>query len=263
MMETSHISSTLMVFQLAVLIAVLLACARVRKLHPVTKLLYLMWIATMFLSNLYYLAHVLQNKGLYLPFSAMDIVTAGLYTLLPAALQNNFSIELKKITVIGIAGALFGAVNVWLWILWSGSLLGNLLNALPFIYFIFICARSLEESRALGRTEGICLLTAAAAISALESVLYYTDGKLYTVLDIISYIMMFSCCLYLIFKTTDTVRNGSADRALALSAFAYATSIATVYMSYEPIYFVAELLALASVVLTCLSVIKKGREAEG
>ena len=261
MTDTSHISSTLMMLEFAVLLAVFLSCVKLKGLHPVTKLLYLMWTATMFLSNLYYLTHVLQNKGLYLPFSAMDIVVAGVYTLLPAALQHNFSIDLKKLTVPGVAGALFGAVNIWLWILWSGSWLSNLLNALPFAYLMLICARSLEESRAFRKAEGICFLAAAAVISVLETVLYYSEGTLYTVLDIISYIMMFSCCLYLIFKTIDDLRSGGADRTLALSASAYAMSIATEYMSYEPIYFVAELLVIGSIALTGLAVIKKGREA--
>ena len=122
----AHISTTLMVAEFVVLLTALLLGFRLERIHPVTKLNYLLWISTVSTSNLYYLMHNLQNKGLYLPFSVMDVVDIGIYVLLPAALQNHFSISLKKWTPAGTAGALFGAVNIWLWILWSGKWLGNL-----------------------------------------------------------------------------------------------------------------------------------------
>lgn len=261
MTSSNSISSAMMVLEFAVLLAVFIACARLKGVHPVTKLLYLMWIATLFISNLYYLTHALQNKGLYLPFSAMDVVSAGLYTLLPAALQQNFSIDLKKVTPFNSAGALFGAINIWLWILWSGSWLGNIINMLPFVYLLYVCSSSLEISGAFRKTDKIALLTASAVISVLETVLYYSEGALYAVLDTVSYIIMFSCSLYLIFRTVDALVRGSADKALALSASSYVMSIITTYMSYEPIYFVAEFMTIVTVALTYLAVRKKGKEA--
>ena len=244
----------MMVLEFAVLLAVFIACARLKGVHPVTKLLYLMWIATLFISNLYYLTHALQNKGLYLPFSAMDVVSAGLYTLLPAALQQNFSIDLKKVTPFNSAGALFGAIR-------SGSWLGNIINMLPFVYLLYVCSSSLEISGAFRKTDKIALLTASAVISVLETVLYYSAGALYAVLDTVSYIIMFSCSLYLIFRTVDALVRESADKALALSASSYVMSIITTYMSYEPIYFVADFMVIVTIALTYLAVRKKGKEA--
>lgn len=255
-----YISSSIMAVQFAALLAILLFGIRLKRVHPVTRLLYLMWIAVLFTSNLYYLAHALQDKGLYLPFSAMDIVDTGIYTLLPAALQNNFSISLKKMTPAGTVGALFGAVNIWLWILWSGSWLGNMINALPFVYLMFICVRSLEESGAFSWGEWLCYLIASVTVAVMESVLYFVSGTSYMVLDITCYISLFTCTLYLIFKTVDTLQHGTADAALALSASSYAMSAVTIYLSYEPIYFVAEILVIASIILTALAVSRKEKE---
>ena len=250
-----------MALEFVVVLYMFLYSMRLRRIHPVTRLLYLMWTAMLFTSNLYYLAHSLQNKGLYLPFSAMDIVDAGLYTLLGAVLQNNFSIDMRKLTWPSVEGALFGALNVWLWILWSGSWLGNLLNALPFMYLMFMCGRSLEESRALRRFERISFGIITMIVSVLESVLYFISGTLYTVLDVVCYILLFTCLVYLVFKTVDVLRRGKADTALALSAFLYTMGLVTLYLSYEPLYFVAEVLVIITIALTCLAVRKKEKEA--
>ena len=256
----SHISTAVMVSEFFVLSAILLLGFRLERIHPITKLNYLLWIATLSTSNLYYLTHTLQNKGLYLPFSVMDVVDVGVYILLPASLQNHFSISIRKTTAAGTAGALFGAANIWLWILWSGKWLGNLMNAVPFIYLMFVCARSLEESGAFSRWEAVCMTAALTVAIISESVLYFMTGTVYMVLDIIGYIVLFSCSLYLIFKTVDALKRGTGDRAFALSAASYAMSAVTVYLSYEPIYFVAETLVVLSMVLTYLAIRKKDRE---
>ena len=52
MTSSNSISSAMMVLEFAVLLAVFIACARLKGVHPVTKLLYLMWIATLFISPL-------------------------------------------------------------------------------------------------------------------------------------------------------------------------------------------------------------------
>ena len=254
------ISTTLMTVQFILLLVILLRSFGLNGIHSVTKLHYLLWIASLSTSNLYYLTHTLQNKGLYLPFSVMDIVDLGVYALLASVLQQIFSISLRETTAAGTAGALFGAVNVWLWILWSGSWLGNIINAVPFIYLMFVCVRSSEESGAFTKTEGICFMSVLGVIGAAESILYFLKGTAYMVLDIICYIMLFSCTLYLIFKCSDSLRRGTGDRAFALSASAFAMSVVTVYLSYEPIYFVAEVLAITSMVLTYLAISKKDKE---
>ena len=257
----AHISTTLMVSEFVVLLTALLLGFRLERIHPITKLNYLLWISTVSTSNLYYLMHNLQNKGLYLPFSVMDVVDIGIYVLLPAALQNHFSISLKKWTPAGTAGALFGAVNIWLWILWSGKWLGNLMNAVPFIYLMFICARSLQESGAFTRTEAVFLLSALTVAMISESILYFMTGTVYMVLDILGYIVLFSCTLYFIFKTVDALKRGSGDKAFALSASSYAMSAVTGYLSYEPIYFVAEGMVILSMLFTYLALRKRDREA--
>ena len=117
MITGTLISSIVMALEFVVLLYIFLYSLRLKRIHTVTRVLYLLWSATLFTSNLYYLTHLLQNKGLYLPFSAMDIVDMGIYTLLGAVLQNNFSINIKKLTWPSVEGALFGALNIWLWIL--------------------------------------------------------------------------------------------------------------------------------------------------
>ena len=91
--------------------------------------------------------------------------------------------------------------------------------------------------------------------------MYAPVRSLYAVLDTVSYIIMFSCSLYLIFSTVDALVRESADKALALSASSYVMSIITTYMSYEPIYFVAEFMVIVTIALTYLAVRKKGKEA--
>jgi len=262
MISGTFISSIVMALEFVVLLYIFLYSFRLKRIHPVTRVLYLLWSATLFTSNLYYLAHALQGKGLYLPFSAMDIVDMGIYTLLGAVLQNNFSVNLKKLTWPSVEGALFGALNIWLWILWSGKILGNLINALPFVYLMFVCGRSLETSRALRKIERLCFASVTMIVAVLETVLYFTQGTVYTVLDVLCYILLFSCDMFLVFKTVDVLRKGNADRAIALAATTYTMGLVTQYLSYEPLYFIAEVLVVFSIALICLAVGKKEKEAE-
>ena len=158
-------------------------------------------------------------------------------------------------------GVVFGFLNAALWIMWSGSWIGNLINAGPFAFLMYVCVRSLEKSNSLTKGEWIFFLAAAMAISAGEIVLYFSEGTLYTVLDTLNYIVLFSFTIYLIFKTIDVLSSGNADKALALSTSAFAMSAVSIYLSYEPIYFVAETELLISEILTCFAVMKKDKEA--
>lgn len=261
MIQGTIVSSILMALEFVVLMYILLYSIRLKRMHPVTRMFYILWIATLFTSNLYYFVHSLQNKGLYLPFSVMDIVDAGIYVLLGAVLQYNFSIDIKKVTWPAVSAAIFGAINVWLWIIWSGTYFGNLINGIPFMFLLAMCARSFEESHAMTRTERICFESATITVSAIESVLYFTKGTLYIVLDTCGYVLMFACLIFLIFKTIDSLRTKRADKALALSACAYTMGLTTLYLSYEPLYFIAEALIILAIVLTYLAIREKEREA--
>lgn len=256
-----YISSGLMIFQLIVQLVILLYSIRLKRIHPVLKLMYILWMLSFFASNLYYLIHELQNKGMYLPLSVMEIVNLGIYMLLPFGLEYNFLFKINEPTKIGIAGAIFGALNVALWILWSGSWLGNLLNAPSFMFLMFVCARSLEESNAVTKLEWIFFFVAAVIVCAGNTVLCYIDEPLYTVIDTLTYIILFAFTLYIFFKTVDAISRGYADKALALSLSAYAMSLVSMYLSYEPLYYIADFELTISMILTCLAIRKKEREA--
>ena len=254
-------SSGNLIIQIAVYASLYIFTMRINGLKPPFRLLYMLWVATSLALNLYYLVHVLQNKGLYLPFSAVMVATAGIYILLPSALKYNFDIRLRRGTVAGFIAAVIGVLNVCLWILWSGSYLENILLLLPFVYYVVIIARSIEITGIFSLAEWAIYGFMSAAVIVMQTLLYFAEGTAYTVLDTIASVVMFSATLYMLFKATEKLRRGTGDEALTASAATFLLAQMTMYLSYEPLYFIAELITVIAALFTYFSLRKKGGEA--
>lgn len=254
-------SSGNLIIQIVLYTALYILTMRINGLKPALRLLYMLWVATSLALNLYYLVHVLQNKGLYLPFSAVLVATAGIYILLPSALKYNFDIRLRQGTVAGTIAAVIGALNVGLWALWSGSYLEDVLLLLPFMYFVVIVVRSMEITGIFSLAEWIVYGSGSAMIIVLQVLIYFTEGTIYTVLDTVASVLMFSATLYTLFKAMEKLRRGTGDEALTASAATFLMASMTMYLSYEPLYFIAELVTVIAALFTYFSLRKKGGEA--
>ena len=127
--------NTYVVFNLfftAILLLVFLGTLRLlaSEKRDARTVLFAFAVASVLLSNLYWLAYDILRPGTRMPFAANEIGEWALFLLLGAAVRTQPEAPSAKREVF--CAALFTAANVALWIAWSGEWIQDILTGAAF-----------------------------------------------------------------------------------------------------------------------------------
>lgn len=261
-MNIDALRNIINVLQMAVSLVCIAVVIRGIRGHPrpMPTLFFALGLLCLFVSDLYWVVHMWMGKGVYTPFSAVDVGSCGLYLLLAAAVDTVFREKSGDVRAAVIAAAVFAAANTALWIAWSGSIFQSLLGGTAFAFPLCSAARALKRSDALSRWEWISLAAACAALIALNIVLLYLSGRAYFAANLINSGILFSILALFSIRTIRALRHGDTDKALALSFSGFVWNLVTSYLSEEPYYTVSDFFLMFSIVLMLMAV--RGKAAE-
>ena len=174
--------NTYVVFNLfftAILLLVFLGTIRLLELEKreARTVLFAFAVASVLLSNLYWLAYDILRPGTRMPFAANEIGEWALFLLLGAAVRTQPEVHSAKREVF--CAALFTAANVALWIAWSGEWIQDILTGAAFGYFLCMLAAQLRQEEAFPVWEWR-LLGVACPVCGADIVLRRTrKGRIY------------------------------------------------------------------------------------
>ena len=251
------------VLQMAVILVCLARCIRGIRRHsrPMLTLFFFLGLVCLFVSDLYWVVHTWMGKGVYTPFSAIDVGICGLYLLLAAAIDVVFREKSGDARAAVIAAAGFAAANAALWIAWSGAVFQNILGGAAFVFLLCSAARALKRSDALSRREWTLLAAACAALIAVNiALLFHLSGSVYFAANLVNYVILFVSLAFFFTRSIRALRHRDTDTALALSFSTFTWNLIALYLSEEPYYTVSDFFVIVSIVLMYLAVRRKAAE---
>ena len=123
------------ILQMAAIVLCLITVVRGIRHHaqPLLTLFFALGMTCLLVSDLYWVVHTWMGKGVYAPFSVIDVGSCGLYLLSAAAIDTVFRKKAGDARAAMIAAGVFAASNAALWIIWSGAVFQNILGGAAFI----------------------------------------------------------------------------------------------------------------------------------
>ena len=229
--------------QTAVLVLVLIGTLRLlgREEREARIVLFGFAIASVLLSNLYWLAYDILRPGTRMPFAANEIGEWALFLLLGAALhtRSDFSSARRET----FFAALFTAANAALWIAWSGEWIQDILTGAAFGYFLCSLAARIKREELFPKWEWRFLGISCLVLIAAQTAIFYVPEPVKRPLDLFCYCLLFAvAAVRLICAFRSLGNSGRPSSAVPETFAAYAWTMITMYMGSGWFYNAALLL---------------------
>lgn len=211
--------------------------------REVRTVLFAFAVASVLLSNLYWLAYDILRPGTRMPFAANEIGEWAMFLMMGATLHTQSDYPLAKREML--LAALFTAANVVLWILWSGEWVEDILTGVAFGYFLCCLAAQIKQTEAFPAWELWFLGVSCLVLTAAQTVIFFAPEAMKKPLDLFCYCLLFAVAAVLLVRALRSLVGGGRARSAVPEAFAaYAWTVVTLYMSSGGFYYAAMLLAI-------------------
>ena len=199
-------------------------------------------VASVLLSNLYWLAYDILRPGTRMPFAANESGEWALFLLLGAALNTQSErLNAKREMLFS---ALFTAANAALWIAWSGEWVDDILTGAAFGYFLCSLIAQIKLAEVFPVWEWRLLGISCPVIIAAQTAIFFVPEPMKRPLDLFCYCLLFAVAAVFLIRAVRSLGNGERSSSAVLHAFAaYAWTTITQYMSSGWFYITALMLA--------------------
>lgn len=270
-MEPEVIRTLLIIFQIVILI--LVAARTLWSIrygnHTIVLFFFIYGIVCFMISDFYWLVHGLLRPGARIPFSVNEVGEMGLNLLFTSMLNVIFRNRFKKPGIESILAIVFSASAVTLWIGWTGEWIKDIISGIAFGTLIFTTVRAVKAGGALSRTERVTLVIASYVLLAMQGLIFIVNENTGKKLDILCYILMFSVMVWLVFKTVRSLvksykKSVGQDhyKVLSICFLSLVWTLNTMYMSSEPMYFVATIVCSLTMPALMYSVLPFGMKQD-
>ena len=270
-MEPEVIRTLLIIFQIVILI--LVAARTLWSIrygnHTIVLFFFIYGIVCFLISDFYWLVHGLLRPGARIPFSVNEVGEMGLNLLFTSMLNVIFRNRFKKPGIETILSIVFSASAVTLWIGWNGEWIKDIISGIAFGCLIFTTIRAVKASGALSRSERVTLAVASYVLLAMQGLIFIVNENAGKKLDVLCYILMFSVMTWLVFKALKSLissykKTSGQDRykALSICFLSFVWTLNTMYMSSEPMYFVAMIMCSLTMPALMYSVLPFGMKQD-
>ena len=196
-MTLSFWNAGLTVFNLLIFATSLVVTVRyiVTGFRPMRVVFFAFALASFTMSFIYWFAFDILYPSGQMPFAANEISEWAGFIMLGTALEYTFTGTRKNRAIAVIGEILFMAVNVVLWITWSGEWIQDIVTGFALGYMMYCLVRGLFSAKALRRAEWFILAAACALTLGSMVIGNYVFPEQMAVFDWISFAIMGAACL--------------------------------------------------------------------
>ena len=229
---------------LAVLVGTVRLLAEARR--SVAVAFFAFGVASLVLSDLYWLTYDVLRPGTRMPFAANEIAEWAQFLLLGAALavpEHRGAVSARGEM---LCAGLFAAASAALWIAWSGEWVQDILTGVTYGYFLACLIARVKQTGALSARQRRLLGGACLVLIAGQTATFLAPETVKTPLDLFCYALLFACAAFFLARTVLSLkRGGDPARGVCLSFAALAWSYTVLYMSEGGFYHAALLVMTA------------------
>ena len=236
----------LTMFQIVILALVLLGTIRMigTEKQSLTPVLFAFAMASVLLSDIYWLAYDLLKPGTRMPFAANEISEWAMFLLIGAALVARHPIRFHRAKWEILCAASFAAASAALWIAWSGEWVEDILTCLSYGYFLcaLVFRATLEDafSASRWRITGIACLVLIAA----QGLTFFVPEPFRNGLDLFCYALLLIGAAVFLGNAALSLRDAGEPAKCVCRVFgAFAWVVTALYMSSGWFYLAAFVLS--------------------
>lgn len=251
-------------FHIAVLLVVFSGTLRLIETdrHSLKAALFAFAIASVLLSDIYWLVYGLLRPDTRMPFAANEIGEWAFFLLLGASLTTRRPIRFRDAAPQIVCAVLFSAASAALWIAWSGEWVQDILTGASFGYLLCaIVSRIKRENAFSGAMWRFCGIICAVLIAA-QTATFFAPEPLAKPLDLFCYALLFAgAAFFFVGALLSFGKSASPARCVCRTFAAFAWTVTALYMSSGAFYHAAMALTTLSIFLMYLALRKEVRAA--
>ena len=251
-------------FHIGVLLFVLAGTLRLIEpdRHSLKAALFAFAIASVLLSDVYWLAYVILRPDTRMPFAANEIGEWAFFLLLGASLTSRHPIRFQDAKPGMLFAVLFSAANAALWIAWSGEWVQDILTGASFGYLLCAIVSRIRQENALSPfMRRFCVIICTVLIAA-QTATFFVPETFAKPLDLFCYALLFAGAALFFARALLSFRKGTSPSLCVCSTFAaFAWSVTALYMSSGVYYNAAMVLTTLCILFMYLALRKEVRAA--
>lgn len=208
-----------------------------RRAPSMVVIFFLFSCISLFINNIYWVVYDLMAADIRMPFAANEFGEMAIFLLFTSALTSAIPDTGESCVKEYAATILFTIASVALWIGWSGEWIQDILGGLWYGYFLCMTVRTVKQTGVLSDTEKRVFAIASACLLIGEGTIFFVPEAIGKPLDLFCYVLMYTCGLYLIFRSvTGLSQKRRAEQCMSLVAAALAWNTSCLYMSADGWY---------------------------
>ena len=252
--------NTYVVFNLfftAILLLVFLGTLRLlaSEKRDARTVLFAFAVASVLLSNLYWLAYDILRPGMRMPFAANEIGEWALFLLLGAAVRTQPEVPSAKREVF--CAALFTAANVALWIAWSGEWIQDIITGIVVAYFFSKIIKHIKQTGALSSFAWKILGMICVLVIAANTATFFADYALKKIYEMSVCFLMLSADLYFMIRTVLSLKRKETGVPVSHAFASMGWNVLFLYMSEGVIYNMVNVFCSVSFLLMFLALVRE------
>lgn len=211
--------------------------------RSVTAVFFVFGVSSLLLSYIYWLAYDLLRPEVRMPFAANEMGEIACNLLFASTMATIFGkekLDSYKEVAFGVA---LEAGCIFLWIGWSGEWIQDIISGVVLCYTMYMMIRSAKITNAFTRNEWRVQGAILTLLVALEGLTFAFSEEISHTLDTICYVIIFSMATFYLIKVISAVKQRTESMKLfCISGIGFYYCMNAMYMSAEPMYFMAEIL---------------------
>ena len=271
-MEINYLDLIESLMQLAVMLVCAYLTVRFLKKVRFTIVMGFFLYATicLIIGNMYWILTTLLKVGVRIPYGINEVSSTGAWLLFAAMLNKIFYKERPKRGVETVQVAAISVVLIVLWTIWSGEWIESVVGGVPLCYYMYIVVLAMKKTGAFRFFEKILIVVSTYTVLLLQIVsLFLEDEIVQSVFEYTTYVILFAMFTFFFVKGLrglGRIRRGEnvpveeVKKVLVVNFMSLTWIQNTMYMCYEPVYFLADFMyavALLIVLLTCIELEKR------
>ena len=251
-------------FHSAVLLFVLAGTLRLIETdrHSLKAALFAFAMASVLLSDVYWLVYVILRPDTRMPFAANEIGEWAFFLLLGASLTSRHPIRLQSAKPELLFAVLFSAANAALWIAWSGEWVQDILTGLSFGYLVCAAVSRIKQENAFSVFMWRFCAIICTVLVASQAATFFAPEHYAKALDLFCYALLFAGAAFFFARALWSFkRDFSPAQCVCRTFAAFVWIVTALYMSSGVFYNVAMVLTTLCILLMYLSLRREVRAA--
>ena len=233
-----YIDNIILICQIFLVIFIMIASGRLinRGNNLFLAIFFTFAMVSWLLSDLYWLAFDVMYSGSRMPLAANELGECAMFLLLSAGISSYRRKDEKISLFCFLYPVLFTVANVFLWIVWSGEWLQDILCGIAMCVLTFSLLQVSEQQHYLSQKIRVRISVVSLMVILFQGLSTFLPGPVTRIPEYVSYVIMYAVVVRLFVLAIHGIAKKEKTKPFIYTLSAFVLATFTLYMSPGIIY---------------------------